>query len=44
MRLCFQGILAVELKKNMKEAQSAVGELGQMKSEIHRMEVKKWKN
>ncbi|KOB65648.1 putative cohesin subunit [Operophtera brumata] len=36
-----KGILAVELRKNMKEAKSAVGEIGQMRSEIHRMEVRR---
>ncbi|XP_063897908.1 coiled-coil domain-containing protein 40-like [Helicoverpa armigera] len=36
-----KGILAVELKKNMKSAKSAVGEIGLMKSEIHRMEVRR---
>lgn len=39
----FQGILAVELKRNIKNAQSASGEIGQMKNEIHRMEVKLFK-
>lgn len=39
MKYIFQGILAVELKRNIKNAQSASGEIGQMKNEIHRMEV-----
>ncbi|CAH0398019.1 unnamed protein product [Chilo suppressalis] len=33
-----KGILAVELKKNIHNAKSAAGEIGQMKNEIHRME------
>lgn len=37
--MIFQGILAVELKKNMAETKSAAGELGQMRAEIHRMTV-----
>ncbi|XP_073944706.1 coiled-coil domain-containing protein 40-like [Choristoneura fumiferana] len=36
-----KGILAVELRKNMQAAKSAVGEIGQMKTEIHRMEVRR---
>uniref|UniRef100_A0A2A4JTG9 Cilia- and flagella-associated protein 157 n=2 Tax=Heliothis virescens TaxID=7102 RepID=A0A2A4JTG9_HELVI len=36
-----KGILAVELKKNMKNAKSAAGEIGLMRSEIHRMEVRR---
>ncbi|XP_037872586.1 CAP-Gly domain-containing linker protein 1 [Bombyx mori] len=36
-----KGILAVELKKNMQAAKSAAGEIGQMKNEIHRMEVRR---
>ncbi|XP_053607595.1 coiled-coil domain-containing protein 40 [Plodia interpunctella] len=36
-----KGILAVELKRNIQNAKSAVGEIGQMKNEIHRMEVRR---
>ncbi|CAG9786322.1 unnamed protein product [Diatraea saccharalis] len=36
-----KGILAVELKKNIQNAKSAAGEIGQMKNEIHRMEVRR---
>ncbi|CAG9093500.1 unnamed protein product [Plutella xylostella] len=36
-----KGILAVELKKSIKESQSSAGEIGQMKAEIHRMEVRR---
>ncbi|XP_030024984.1 coiled-coil domain-containing protein 40 isoform X2 [Manduca sexta] len=36
-----KGILAVDLKKNMQAAKSAAGEIGQMKNEIHRMEVRR---
>ncbi|RVE48084.1 hypothetical protein evm_007271 [Chilo suppressalis] len=36
-----KGILAVELKKNIHNAKSAAGEIGQMKNEIHRMEVRR---
>ncbi|KAJ0177053.1 hypothetical protein K1T71_007062 [Dendrolimus kikuchii] len=36
-----KGILAVELKKNISNAKSAAGEIGQMKTEIHRMEVRR---
>ncbi|KAL0892816.1 hypothetical protein ABMA27_014509 [Loxostege sticticalis] len=36
-----KGILAVELKKNIHNAKSAAGEIGQMRNEIHRMEVRR---
>nr|CBH09299.1 putative cohesin subunit [Heliconius melpomene] len=36
-----KGILAVELKKNIHNAKSAAGEIGQMRAEIHRMEVRR---
>ncbi|KAJ8727957.1 hypothetical protein PYW08_016342 [Mythimna loreyi] len=36
-----KGILAVELKKSMKSAKSAAGEIGVMRNEIHRMEVRR---
>ncbi|XP_063618256.1 coiled-coil domain-containing protein 40 [Cydia splendana] len=36
-----KGIMAVELKKNMQNAKSAAGEIGQMRIEIHRMEVRR---
>ncbi|KAL4709969.1 hypothetical protein ACJJTC_003932 [Scirpophaga incertulas] len=36
-----KGVLAVELKKNISNAKSAVGEIGQMRNEIHRMEVRR---
>ncbi|KAJ2946106.1 hypothetical protein O0L34_g5028 [Tuta absoluta] len=36
-----KGILAVELRRNFKAAQSTVGEIGRMKNEIHRMEVRR---
>ncbi|XP_072932201.1 coiled-coil domain-containing protein 40 [Epargyreus clarus] len=36
-----KGILAVDLKKNIQSAKSAAGEIGQMKAEIHRMEVRR---
>ncbi|XP_035433308.2 coiled-coil domain-containing protein 40 [Spodoptera frugiperda] len=36
-----KGILAVELKKNIATAKSLSGEIGQMRSEIHRMEVRR---
>ncbi|XP_052759423.1 myosin-3 [Galleria mellonella] len=36
-----KGILAVDLKKNIQNAKSAAGEIGQMKNEIHRMEVRR---
>lgn len=36
-----KGILAVELKRNISNAKSAAGEIGQMRAEIHRMEVNK---
>ncbi|CAH0701377.1 unnamed protein product [Spodoptera exigua] len=35
------GILAVELKKSMATAKSMTGEIGQMRAEIHRMEVRR---
>ncbi|XP_063380466.1 coiled-coil domain-containing protein 40 [Cydia fagiglandana] len=36
-----KGIMAVDLKKNMQNAKSAAGEVGQMRIEIHRMEVRR---
>ncbi|CAB3253752.1 unnamed protein product [Arctia plantaginis] len=36
-----KGILAVELKRNISNAKSAAGEIGQMRAEIHRMEVRR---
>ncbi|KAM3964343.1 LOW QUALITY PROTEIN: lethal (2) 41Ab [Aphomia sociella] len=36
-----KGILAVDLKRNIQNAKSAAGEIGQMKNEIHRMEVRR---
>ncbi|KAH9640112.1 hypothetical protein HF086_016043 [Spodoptera exigua] len=36
-----KGILAVELKKSMATAKSMTGEIGQMRAEIHRMEVRR---
>ncbi|XP_075973256.1 lethal (2) 41Ab [Anticarsia gemmatalis] len=36
-----KGILAVELKRNIQNAKSAAGEIGQMRTEIHRMEVRR---
>ncbi|XP_049869370.1 coiled-coil domain-containing protein 40-like [Pectinophora gossypiella] len=36
-----KGILAVELKRSIYEAKSSAGEIGQMKNEIHRMEVRR---
>ncbi|CAH1645684.1 unnamed protein product [Spodoptera littoralis] len=36
-----KGILAVELKKSMTAAKSLSGEIGQMRAEIHRMEVRR---
>ncbi|XP_038212034.1 coiled-coil domain-containing protein 40 [Zerene cesonia] len=36
-----KGILAVDLKRNIQNAKSAAGEIGQMRAEIHRMEVRR---
>ncbi|XP_013169583.1 PREDICTED: coiled-coil domain-containing protein 40-like [Papilio xuthus] len=36
-----KGILAVELKRNIQSSKAAEGEIGQMKTEIHRMEVRR---
>ncbi|XP_059059138.1 GRIP and coiled-coil domain-containing protein 2 [Achroia grisella] len=36
-----KGVLAVDLKRNIQNAKSAAGEIGQMKNEIHRMEVRR---
>ncbi|XP_050670770.1 girdin isoform X2 [Leptidea sinapis] len=36
-----KGILAVDLKRNIQNAKSAAGEIGQMRTEIHRMEVRR---
>ncbi|CAH0579188.1 unnamed protein product [Chrysodeixis includens] len=36
-----KGILAVDLKKNIQGAKSSLGDIGQMRTEIHRMEVRR---
>ncbi|XP_050346448.1 coiled-coil domain-containing protein 40 [Nymphalis io] len=36
-----KGMLAVDLKRNIQNAKSAAGEIGQMRAEIHRMEVRR---
>ncbi|CAK1595867.1 unnamed protein product [Parnassius mnemosyne] len=36
-----KGILAVELKRSIQNSKSAAGEIGQMKNEIHKMEVRR---
>ncbi|XP_041978695.1 myosin-16-like [Aricia agestis] len=36
-----KSVMAVDLKKSLTDAKSSAGEIGQMKSEIHRMEVRR---